>query len=159
MRRLGIPTAEREDLEQEVMAQLWKEVNREAFEIGSGFWGFVEVVTARRSIDWLRTRRNHQPLEFSIRDRRPGPLSELLDSERRSLGFAVLSQLDKPCRDLVYLHAGLRLPYSEIAAILDKSEGALRVQMHRCIQKCRSILAARLDAENLESSGRRKDRE
>ena len=34
-----------------------------------------------------------------------------------------------------------RLTYREIAPILGKTEGALRVQMHRCVEAARRLLA------------------
>ncbi len=54
-RGYGIPREDRKDLEQEVMVQLWRSVGRESFQTGAGFWGFVEVVSTRRCIDWLRS--------------------------------------------------------------------------------------------------------
>jgi DNA-directed RNA polymerase specialized sigma24 family protein len=61
-----IPTEEKRDLVQEVMTQLWSAVNRADFDAGGGFWGFVEVVTARRCVDWLRRRRPETAMALEV---------------------------------------------------------------------------------------------
>lgn len=141
-RGYGIPKNEQEDLVQEVMVQLWRTATRESNAAGPRFWGLVEVVAARRCIDWLRTSRSSVPLEESMAEKRPGPLAKTLDRERLALASQALAELDEPCQRLIYLQAGLDLPYREIARILGKSEGALRVQMYRCVRQARRILAS-----------------
>ena len=56
-KRLRIPDQDRDDLEQEIMTEVWQAVNRPEFDFTAGFWGFVEIVTSRRCIDWLRSRK------------------------------------------------------------------------------------------------------
>ena len=139
-RGYGMTAEDRHDLEQEVMTQIWQAVNRAGFATDR-FWGFVEVVTTRRSIDWLRRRRTDRPLDEALPARERGPLAAVLARERTELGHAVLAQLAKPCRDLIYLHFAMRKPYRELSDLLGKSEGALRVQLHRCVAEARRILA------------------
>lgn len=139
-RAFGFPADTREDLEQEVVTEVWRAVNRTGFDPSAGFWGFIETVTARRCIDWLRSRRNLEELPLAIEDTRPGPLGDALESERSKLAFQTLGQLDAPCRQLIYLQAGLGKSYGEIGEIVGKSEGALRIQMYRCVRAARAIL-------------------
>ena len=134
-RGFGIPREERRDLEQEVMTQLWQAANRPGFAGGERFWGFVEVVASRRCIDWLRKRRETEELADSLPDDGEDPAAGALARERRTLALEVLSRLDRPCRDLIYLRVGLEKSYREISRLLGRSEGALRVQLHRCIGK------------------------
>ena len=61
-KRLRIPGQDRDDLEQEIMTEVWQAVNRPGFDFTAGFWGFVEVVTSRRCIDWLRSRKVSAPI-------------------------------------------------------------------------------------------------
>jgi len=136
-RGFGIPREERRDLEQEVMTQLWQAANRPGFAGGERFWGFVELVASRRCIDWLRMRRETTELGASLPDEGEGPAAGALSRERRRLALEVLSRLDRPCRDLIYLRVGLEKSYREISRLLGRSEGALRVQLHRCIGKAR----------------------
>jgi len=149
-RGYGIPREDRVDLEQSVMLQLYEGVTRPDFET-AGFWGFVEVVTSRRCIDWFRTRKPAESLEFPtlVADPGPGPLAKVLGKERERLAQWALAQLSPDCRELIDLHYRRRLPYSEIAVMLGKSEGSLRVRMHRCIQRASRAL---LEVSNRGSS-------
>lgn len=137
---LAIPDQERDDLEQEVMAEIWQAVNRSRFDFSAGFWGFVEVVTSRRCIDWLRTRREKLPLPEEVVSPHRGPLRQTLERERSDLGSEVLSALDPPCRELITLRLRDDLSYAEIARATGKTEGALRIQLYRCIRRAREVL-------------------
>ena len=122
------------------MTQVWQAVNRTGFDPTLGFWKFVEVVTARRAIDWLRSRRPEAELPAEI-EAAGGPEASALARERTRLAHGALSQLGKPCRDLIYLRIGMNRSYRELSELLGRSEGALRVQMHRCVERARLILA------------------
>ena len=135
-RGYGIPEHSRLELEQEIVTQIWQAVNRSSFDPQGGFWGFVEVVASRRCIDWRRSRKPVAPLEGDFEESAPGPLRR---AAGRELAHAVLAQLGKPCRDLIYLHVGMGHSYRDLEPLLGKSEGALRVQMHRCVQEARRI--------------------
>lgn len=138
---LSIPDDEREDLEQGVLAEVWQAVNRTGFDFSGGFWGFVEVVTSRRCIDWLRTRKQSLPLIEHLPHSHTGrPLKEILEKERARLAADVLASLGAPCRKLITLKLHRDMRYSEISEILGKSEGALRVQFYRCIRSARKLL-------------------
>ncbi len=139
---------DRKDLEQEVMTQVWQAVNRPSFRLEGGFWGFIETVCARRCIDWLRRTKPVTDQFPDLAEKGPGPLERILAGERRKTAYAALGGLGEACKELVYLHAGIGLSYHQIADLLGKSEGALRVQMHRCIKQ------ARRRVERMQSSAR-----
>lgn len=141
-RRYGMNAEERLDLEQEVMAQLWQATNKEGFDPAQGFWGFVEVVTARRSIDWLRARRPEEPLddEASYPEERTGPLGIVLARERTSLAGRALAELPEECRELLRGHFIENRSYRELAKTSGKTEGALRVQVYRSVRETQRIL-------------------
>jgi len=140
-RRYGIPREDRFDLEQVILFQIWQAIRRPGFEC-SGFWGFVEVLASRRSIDWLRARKPDAGFEPppTLRDPAKGPLLLALDREEAELAQAALERLPEACQELIRLHIGSGRTYGEIAERLGRSEGALRVQMHRCIQHAHQIL-------------------
>lgn len=140
-RGYGIPAEDRKDLEQEVMAQLWRRVGESGAAPPTGIWGLAEVVTARRCIDWLRTRKREVPLELDPIDLLQDPHAAVEKEDRRRRALTALERLPIGCRRLIYLHAGREMTYREIAALLGKSEGALRVQMHRCVERARQTLA------------------
>lgn len=135
----GIPGTDREDIQQEVMKQLWRAANQPGFDPEAGFWGFVDSVATRRCIDWFRRRRraSTEILEETEMDARPGPLHQALKNERLALANEVLATLEAPCRDLLELRVRRQLSFSEISRRVGRSSGALRVQFHRCIDRAR----------------------
>ena len=139
-RRLGLPEHARDDVEQETMTELWQAVNRSGFDFRAGFWGFVEVVTARRCIDWLRAQREASPASEHLSDRGASPLDRMLEGERMQIASQVIDELDPECRALITMRLREGMPYSGIARALGKSEGALRVQMHRCIRNAQRMV-------------------
>ena len=139
---------DRRDVEQEVMTQLWKAVHARDMSSELDFWGFVEIVAARRCIDWLRTQREHAPLNPGFRTA-GNPLSFALANERGRLASAAIAQLNEPCQRLIHLRVVENCSYREISQILETSESALRVRMHRCIQKAGEILRNLKNAEIL----------
>ncbi len=143
-RGYGIPEEDRRELEQVVTTQIWNAVRRPDFD-PAGFWGFVEVVASRRSIDWRRRRKTEIPLEDAgdFADPGPGPLGALLEREKRQRVEETLARLPATCRRLIELVAGEGKTYRQAAAILGTSEGALRVRMHRCIREARELLAGK----------------
>jgi RNA polymerase sigma-70 factor (ECF subfamily) len=140
-RPYGIPGSEQEDLVQEVMTQLWQAVRRPGFDLAREIWPFVEVLAARRSIDWLRAKRPTESLDSDLHGGSWEPLAAALEAEKRTLARQALAALSASCRELIRLHAGLGRSYAEIAAATGRPEGALRVQLFRCIRRAREALA------------------
>lgn len=157
-RSLSIPEADREDLEQEIVTEVWQAVNRTGFDVSAGFWGFVEVVSSRRCIDWLRARQQSSPLSEEFRFAGAGPLSDVLAKERARLASVVLAELDAPCRELITLRLRDGLSYAEVARASERSEGALRVQLYRCIRAARTILTSATHATEPGDGGLRDGR-
>ena len=143
--RVRIPKDQLDDLEQEIVAQVWQAVNRPGFSPDGGFWGFVEVVAARRCIDLLRSRRESVPLVDPVPDLRKGPLRGALEDERIEVARRALGSLEPACRELITLRIREGLSFKELAERLGKSEGALRVQMYRCVEKARAACSSLLD--------------
>ena len=135
-----IPAADRDDLVQEVMLQIWEALRKPAFDFSGRFESFVQVVAARRCIDWMRTRKPVSAINPAIPHDSPGPLDKLMQHERRALAREALSRLKESCRELIRLHVGEKLPYARIAERTGRSEGALRFQMYECIRQARQIL-------------------
>lgn len=134
----GIPPEDQLDLEQNILWQLLQAVEKEDFNPG-GFWKFVEIVASRRCIDWRRAQRQNVALEDINEpgDSAPTPLKATLRKEQLEQARAVLAELPAKCRELIRLHMAEGKTYREIAEILGETEGALRVRMHRCIERAR----------------------
>lgn len=152
-----IPREDRRDLEQVVMTQLWQAARDPRTDLTIGFWAFVETVTARRAIDWLRVHREHAALDPRTADR-SNPLADTLAKERTELLQMAVANLPEECRRLIELHLGEGKSYREISQLLPRSEGALRVQMYRCLRRARELLAG-LGAANPSEPFSRGDRE
>lgn len=139
-RGLRVPPEDRQDLEQEIVTAVWQAVNRSGFDFTAGFWGFLETVASRRCIDWSRARRSHDELPDNIIALDASPRRRVVDRERSEMASAALEALPAQCQRLVSLRLRDELSYAEIAERLEKSEGALRVQFHRCIDRARKII-------------------
>jgi len=139
-RGFTIPAQDRRDIEQDVMMQVWQASNRSSFDPTAGFWGFVETVTARRCIDWLRVQRTTKEIDDNLSDSSATPARRVLDRERTRLAHSVLAGLPERCRKLIQMHASQAMTYSEIARLTSTSESALRVQMHRCLKQAKRDL-------------------
>ena len=139
-KRLRIPVEDRDDLEQGIMTEVWQAVNRPGFDFTAGFWGFVEVVTSRRCIDWLRARREPSLVAVDLRDQGRNPFERVLGGERAKIASQVLQALEPECRKLIVMRLHEGISYKEVARVLGKSEGALRVQFYRCIRSARDIV-------------------
>lgn len=147
--RLRIPASEREDLEQEVMTELWQAVNRSSFDFTAGFWGFVEIVTSRRCIDWLRKRKDQVPVVEGLRDERENPFDKVQRSERAAIAARIIQAMDSNCREILVMRFQKGMGYGEISERLGKSEGAMRVQMHRCVKRAREMFQS-VDSPRIE---------
>ena len=140
-RGYGIPLQDRQEIQQDALVQIWQGVNKKGFDAERGFWGFVQVVTARRCIDWMR--RNEAPTptdQPELVSPAPGPLGRALDRERRQLMNAALASLGSDAQELIELRIGAGKSYAEIARRTGRTEQALRAQMYRSVAKARSYI-------------------
>ncbi|HYV85801.1 MAG TPA: sigma-70 family RNA polymerase sigma factor [Patescibacteria group bacterium] len=146
-RGFHIGRAEREDLVQETMTQVWQAIGSGRFDAAQSFEAFVRTVATRRCIDWRRSRRATTDLSPALAAPDADPESSLLAKERVRVGQQLLAGLGEGCRDLIRLHATEGLAYAEIARRWGRSEGALRVQMSDCLSRARRLLEAMRGAE------------
>lgn len=152
-----IPTADRGDVVQETLLQVWREVARPGFLFRQNFTGFVCVVAFRRCVDWRRSRRLAEaipPGDPADPERMGRPDVEALRSERASLAHKVLASLPEADREVVVLRVIEGKRYQEIAASLGRTEGAVRTQVWHCLKVARRVI------ESLQRPARppRKDR-
>jgi RNA polymerase sigma factor (sigma-70 family) len=140
-RSFGVGPAEREDLVQETLTQVWEAIEGPQFDPSLSFESFVRIVATRRCIDWRRCRKH--TCELPVNQTAPGedPECSMLARERALLARRLLGALGPGCRELIRLHAVEGLTYGEIARLWNRSEGALRVQMCGCLARARRILA------------------
>jgi RNA polymerase sigma factor (sigma-70 family) len=136
-----VPSAERADVVQEVMLDVWQAVRAEGFALSTSLEALVRTISYRVCIDWVRRRRQAEEVDPETRDGRPGPERELLQRERVVLGIRVLKELRPPCRDLLRLFIVQGSTYREIAEKQGRTEGALRTQMAQCLKEAKEHLS------------------
>ncbi len=132
-----------EDVVQEVFLRLYR--NRHKLD-GDGFRTVLFTVARNLCMNTLRDRKHTEPLGEREVPSTPGFGRDL---EAKDLLSRLLSQLHGTERELFLLREVAGLAYEELAMVLGKSPGALRVQMFRIRQKLRAVLA-RLEEEGRE---------
>ena len=132
--------ADRGDLVQDVIAETWQRLAQPGFRTERTLDAYVRSLAYWRCVDWLRRHRRTAALESNDADPSPLPEERVLLREQKRLGLDVLSRLRGPCRELIQLHAVWGLTYRQIAKLLGRSEGALRVQMCTCLKEARRLL-------------------
>ncbi|HKK70079.1 MAG TPA: sigma-70 family RNA polymerase sigma factor [Candidatus Krumholzibacteria bacterium] len=139
-RAFGLDPAERDDLVQESIAQLWAACTRDGFDLDSTLDGFVRTITTARCIDHFRRRRWQQELHESIPLEAEHPLDEIHRERTLEAVRKAVASLRPLCRDLIqwHFHEGQR--YDQIAARTGRAASTLRVHMHRCLRQLRTTL-------------------
>jgi RNA polymerase sigma-70 factor (ECF subfamily) len=137
---------------EDVSSEVWVSVTRglTAFEGDErDFRGWIFTLARRRAIDWAR-QRARQPKVAELGDLDvvdPLATSSLRVDEASELAAAValLQQLTPDQREVVALRAIVGMTVGETAAVVGKSEGAVRVLCHRGLR----AIADQLDAEQV----------
>jgi RNA polymerase sigma-70 factor (ECF subfamily) len=121
----------------DVASEVWVSIIR-GLDVFTGderrFRGWVFTLARRRAIDWGRRRRRHldAPLPEEVEPPSPNDASEAV-SEAMAVEAAValLRRLKHDQAEVVALRVIAGLTVAETAAVVDKSEGAVRVLCHR----------------------------
>ena len=137
---------------EDVASEVWLTVTRSlgAFEGDErDFRAWVFTVARRRAIDWARRRKREPPCApldgFDVADP-SATSSSLVDADiALEAALTLLQQLTPDQREVVALRVIAGLTVSETAAIVDKSDGAVRVLSHRALR----TLAQQLGADQL----------
>ena len=104
------------------------------------------LAIARNAFLNLRIRSgNHAAFPDDLSDRSPDPQRRVESRAELDLVTRALARLPELDRTALILRSELSLPYSEIARVLEISEGAARVRIHRARR--------RLLADSLEPNG------
>jgi RNA polymerase sigma factor (sigma-70 family) len=148
-----IPVEDRQDIVQEVMAQVWSALAAPGAGVRRSFVGFVQAIACRRCVDWMRRHRATAEIDPAIPDAAGPPDQAYLMQERRALGLQVLGELREACRDLIRLVILEERSYREIALSQGRGEGALRTQMAECLKEARAIRARLLREPRPRASG------
>lgn len=130
-----------EDLTQQVFFKAWQAIDRYK-RTASPFVAWLMTISHNLVVDFYRTKKNKTYLEAEVTSDESAPNPELVAEthfEQKQLRKAIL-QLPKDQQQVILLRfvEGFRNP--EVASILGKSEGAIRVILHRALAMLRHIL-------------------
>ena len=130
------------DLTQEVFIKAWQGLPRYK-RTSTPFLGWLFTISHNRVIDYYRTKKDYSYLNDEITmeatEKSPELLAEMQFTQQQ-VRKAIL-QLPKDQQIVILMSFIEGFEYSEIAAVLGKKEGNIRVIIHRSLKKMREILS------------------
>jgi RNA polymerase sigma-70 factor (ECF subfamily) len=138
--------AKRADSPEDVASQVWVDVSRSLGRFegdGTDFRRWIFTIASRRSIDGHRRARRHDVVSIDSRHdevaaRGTDAAFEADDSLTQAL--AVVRQLSPATAEAVMLRVVYDLSVGEVSAIMGRSEGAVRVLVHRGLSRLRELI-------------------
>ncbi|MBU6141878.1 sigma-70 family RNA polymerase sigma factor [Patescibacteria group bacterium] len=127
--------AEAEDLTHEVFLSAWRTMPNYRMQ-GHPLSSWLYQIARNAVIDFYRTAKHHIQIEMVSEDSLQ-PVASGQDSLDRSLEMEqvkkCIAQLRPDYQDLIIMRFIEELPTAEIATVLGKSEGAVRLMQHRAL--------------------------
>lgn len=130
-----------EDITQDTFIKAWKSLPRFSLEKGT-MQAYLFTIARNLVIDNQRKKRNISLTEAVASDFETGENLEksYLKEEERGLVREALSSLDASEKQIVILRYFEEFSYAEIAGVVGKNEGAIRVGVHRALAKLKDYL-------------------
>ena len=127
-----------EDLTETVFLRAFESLHRYN-ERGRPFSAFLYQVARNALVDHYRQQRKSETIEAVERlpGSSPAPDEELLAAERRAVLRKALSELPSDYQEVIRLRIMLSLPTATVGEWLGRSEGAVRVLLHRALKALR----------------------
>ncbi len=136
---------EAEDLLHEVFMSAWQKLPTYAPQ-GFPFSSWLYKIARNRVIDYYRTRKSHSSIDDEVATNEDlfAARSEIDDQLDQNLELAsvkaALVELTDEQREVVELRFQQDLSPAEIAQVVGKREGTVRIIQHRAIQKLKQLL-------------------
>ena len=133
--------ADAEDLTQQVFLKAWQAIGRYK-KMASPFVAWLMTISHNLVVDFYRTRKDRAYLEAEVLADGPASRPEQAAEagfEQQRLRRAI-SQLGGEEQQVVILRFIEGFEFAEIASLLKKKEGNIRVILHRALVKLRNIL-------------------
>ena len=144
----AMPAADREDVAQEVVLQVYRALSAHGFTLHEGLEPLVRAIAHRRCVDWLRRGRRMRPLGTDPPSRETAPDDLAAQHEESLVGAEVIRQLSEPCREVLRLRIVHGLSHRAVAERLGRSEGGVRNLLSKCLHEARQLLHE-LDAHRI----------
>jgi RNA polymerase sigma-70 factor, ECF subfamily len=139
--RIG-KTEDARDLTQEVFVKAWQALPKYK-KTQTPFLAWLFTISHNRVIDFYRTHKVHNALDNGLDIEDPGKRPEILTEElfsQKELKKVIL-RLPEDQQQVILMYFIEGMEYKEIAAVLNKTEGNIRVITHRALKKMREILS------------------
>ena len=130
-----------EDLTEEIFMKAWGSMGKQKKQVRT-FSSWLYRVAHNHVIDYFRTRRQHESLDETIPDASAGPLEEVEEKLMQQQLAESLSCLLPQQRQTIILKFIEELDNREIARIMQKRPGAVRVMQMRALEKLRQKLGS-----------------
>lgn len=134
-----IPSSEQADIVQTVLAHACQAMAKPDFTVQKDLGAFIRTLAHRSCINWLRKPPPNVTVPIDRPSLSPLPLEKMIANERQGLATQILERLAPTCRELIQKHVYEGLSYAEIAAATGRTEGALRVEMCKCLKKAKDL--------------------
>ena len=133
--------ADAEDLTQQVFLKAWQAINRYK-KTASPFLAWLMTISHNLVVDFYRTKKDkaYLDVEVVVDDSTPSPERVTEDRFKQQQLRKAILQLRGDEQQVVLLRFIEGFRHAEIASSLGKSEGAIRVKMHRALARLRQIL-------------------
>jgi RNA polymerase sigma factor (sigma-70 family) len=144
-RRQGVPADQVDDVVQEVLISVHRA--RRTYDPARSFTAWLQVIAERRAIDHLRrsnrqrAREIYAPYDYEAHaDRTADPARGVDDADGASRVDRVLAELPERQREAVKALVLNEQSLAEASAATSRSQGALKVNLHRALKALRSKL-------------------
>jgi RNA polymerase sigma factor (sigma-70 family) len=153
--RMTGSTALAEDLVQDVFTRMLRYAH--TFRADSQFLPWAYRLARNATNDHFRKHRHEPPMpEETIpqADDSPGAQERLVEAETSALLRRALLELPEDKREVLVLSRFHSLKYQEIAELLECSEGAVKVRVHRAVKQLRESYEALVASSQSPGGGR-----
>ena len=124
------------DVSQETFVKAYENLRALRRPVAFGSW--LMKIARRNALELARRKTNENQLEIKIAGATENTNGQLDEDKQRLL--AVIAKLPKAEQQVVMLRLIEGFEFTEIASLLKKREGNIRVILHRALVKLRSIL-------------------
>lgn len=138
---------EAEDLTETIFIKVLKHLDNYKKQKGLPFAAWLFRISRNTVIDYYRQkdRRSHQSLDAIVEPSVPDKaLSNLGKKERRQTVQQAIRKLPHKYQEVIILRFIEEMSYKEISKIVNKSDGAIRVMVHRAIKQLKKELNGKI---------------
>lgn len=137
-----------EEVFQEVFLTVWEK--RHQFRKHASFRPWLFAIGANKSRehfrrDRYRSSKGRAEHALEVEDKMRSPVDSVVQAEDAQAVKAALNELTEQQRSIVIMRVWSGLSYADIAAALGVREGAIRVGMHRALERLRPTLSRLCD--------------